>query len=68
MHTSIASIDIVQSTELDESLGDRSAQLFERFHTLIDEIIARHHGQIYTRTGDGSTILFPRITDGYTPV
>jgi hypothetical protein len=64
VHTSIASIDIVQSTELDESLGDRSAQLFERFHTLIDEIITRHHGQIYTRTGDGSTILFPRITDG----
>jgi hypothetical protein len=62
--TSIASIDIVQSTELAEWLGDRSAQLFDRFHTLIDQVIKDHHGQIYVRTGDGSTVLFPSIASG----
>jgi hypothetical protein len=62
--TSITSIDIVQSTELAEWLGDRSEQLFDRFHTLIDKIINDHHGNIYTRSGDGSTVLFPNITDG----
>ena len=64
MATSITSIDIVQSTELAEWLGDRSEQLFDSFHTLIDKIINDHHGNIYARTGDGSTALFPSITDG----
>jgi hypothetical protein len=64
MTTSIASIDIVQSTELAERLGDRSVQLFDRFHTLIDEIVLRHNGNLYSRTGDGSTVLFNSITSG----
>jgi hypothetical protein len=62
--TSIASIDIVQSTELAEWLGDRSEPLFESFHKLIDQIITSHHGHIYVRTGDGSTVLFPSVMSG----
>jgi hypothetical protein len=58
----LASIDIVQSTELANRLGDQAAaQLFDKFHTLVDTVIAEHNGRLYARTGDGSTVLFPNV-------
>src|ERR1700739_1908643 len=60
----IASIDIVQSTELAERLGDQSSKLFAQFHALVDKVIAQHNGRLYARTGDGATALFGSVASG----
>jgi hypothetical protein len=60
----IASIDIVQSTELAERLGYRGSQLFAQFHALVDKVIAQHNGRLYARTEDGATALFGNVASG----
>lgn len=61
---SLMCVDIVQSSDLAIRLGDQSADLFERFHRVQDEIIDRYRGHLYERTGDGCLAIFPSAVSG----
>jgi class 3 adenylate cyclase len=62
--TAVLFVDIVESTPLAVSLGDRAwAELLERYHELVRGALDRHRGWLMDTAGDGFFAIFDEAAD-----
>ena len=62
--TAVLFVDIVDSTRLAVSVGDRAwAELLERYHALVRGALGRHQGRLMDTAGDGVFAIFDDAVD-----